>query len=278
MVVGSRGYLGPHVVKLLQEASHDVIEVDAGFWGQSIPAGVYKGHHVHPSWVREKQVDAIVYLGAIAHDPEGLVPEEAHYRHTRDEPIQLAWTLEEIPFVFASSLSVFDKGAAIYPHCKRCAEARLFQLPNTSILRFGTLYGPGVTPEYYRPHLLLNRMVYTALKSGKVEVFNPSARRPVLSVIDAAWHIAAETCVMLGGGPGRKASNHYMACATILEYGQRVCAVTGAELVVSDKPSPDTRDYGWGTYDLDYLDLIPLLNWTREHLDEIDLTRKQVIP
>lgn len=282
LVVGSRGYLGPHVVQLLQEASHDVIEADAGFWGQSIPPEIKKdaSKRGFREWAIEQKPDAVVYLAAIAHDPERKFSDGVHLRHTAHAPQDLADWLPGVPFVFTSSLSVFDPGKDIYPYCKRGAEDWLFNfVAGCSILRFGTLYGPGVSAENYRPHLLLNRMCYTALKHGKVEVFNPAARRPVLCVDCAANVIENQLDWMLfgGGRPGRTADNYFDTCATVLQYGQKVAELTGAELVVRETPSPDTRDYGWGKPNLDSLDLVPLLDWTRAHLDEIDLTRRQVI-
>ena len=288
LVVGSRGYLGPHVCSLLKESGHDVVEVDAGFWGQPLGTAICKDASTEEfrRWAVELGPDAVVYLGAIAHDPEGKIDEDLHCRHTAEAPQELAGRLPDTPFIFASSLSVFDragndasKHSSVYPACKRGAEAGLFTWGrNASILRFGTLYGPGVTPEYYRPHLLLNRMVYTALKHGKVEVFNPKARRPVLSVERAAAIIKERTTRGLCGVPGRTAENHYDVSGTVLAFGARVAELTSTNVELSGT-SPDTRDYGnWPSGGPEDIDLIPLLDWTRAHLSEIDLTRRQVIP
>lgn len=282
LVIGSRGYLGPHVVQFLREADYGVVEVDALLWGQEPMPGVEvrdASTKDFTGWVKDLQPDAIVYLGAVAHDPEGLVPPDQHIRHTFLGPVRVARAMPDIPFIFSSSLSVFSTTDDQYPSLKASVETELLRrrFTKTHILRFGTLFGPGVTPEYYRPHLLLNSMVYDGIKKGLVTVRNDYMSRPVLDVrVAANWIL--HTLNWSWKEPGRTTENYYSTCGRIRQYGEVVAGILQVPLVSG--LSEDKRNYGWGEFQSSrlYIPIRELVNWTREHLNEIDTEKKQVFP
>jgi len=279
LVVGAAGYLGRHVWKQLEERGHEVVAVDGLFWGQPPPPGLIKAEVLgsrYAELVSEHRPESVVWLGAIAHDPEKRVPWDIAQRYTYRAPARCVGALPSVVqrFVFVSTLSVFTKGPGFdgYPRHKREAERAVFQEhKRASILRFGTLFGPGVDTDSYREHLLLNKMVYDGLKHGVVRVANPQARRPVYAVDMAARDVVEAAT----GDAPPGVENHFTFSRTIEEYGEEVSQMTNATLVV--EPGVDSRDYGWddGLGDSDVFgcllweDTGPLLEWTREHLEEI---------
>jgi len=274
LVIGAAGYLGRHVWRELEERGHEVVAVDGLFWNQPAPPGlivqvVETGRDLE-TLVKATGAEAVIWLGAIAHDPTGKIPLWTAERYTRAAAVAaLGWMSRSV--VFVSTLSVFNtKKLEGYPHFKRMAETDLFQNPHVSILRFGTLFGPGVDTDSYREHLLLNKMVYDGLKHGVVRVANPKARRPVYAVDMAARDVVEAAT----GDAPPGVDNHFTFSRTIEEYGKEIAQMTNATLVV--EPGVDSRDYGWDD-DLDpdvfgcllWEETGPLLEWTREHLEEI---------
>ena len=99
LVTGHRGYIGPHLVKLLQEAGHHVTGVDIGYFDacqwetlpladreikadfRSLTEGDLEGY------------DCICHLAAISNDPMGDLDEKLTYDTNRDGSIELAQRL-----------------------------------------------------------------------------------------------------------------------------------------------------------------------------------------
>jgi nucleoside-diphosphate-sugar epimerase len=274
LVVGAAGYLGRHVWRKLEERGHEVVAVDGLFWGQPKPPGLFE-MKVETSedmlaLLGPEEVDSVIWLGAVAHDPEKKIPAATHKWWTQTAPGRCLYVCSGIRKVFVSTLSVFNKSTEGYPGYKRGAEVALFHHRNMNIVRFGTLYGPGVDVESHREHLLLNRMVYDALKNGFVRVANPAARRPVFPVDEAANDVILAA---LGDQP-TAVGNSFTFCRTILEYGQVVSKMLKVPLTVEE--GVDTRDYGWddgmGQNGVEQWlpdELAPLVEWTREHMEEI---------
>jgi nucleoside-diphosphate-sugar epimerase len=59
---------------------------------------------------------------------------------------------------------------------------------NYYALRFGTVNGPS---ENLRLDLMINRMVWSALTRGKVQMANPNVRRPILGISDLCRTVEA---------------------------------------------------------------------------------------
>src|SRR5688572_30874595 len=77
LVVGAAGYLGRHVWRELEGRGHEVVPVDGLFWGQAAPPGLVHTTvktGVFEALLENHHPDSVVWLGAIAHDPEGKVP------------------------------------------------------------------------------------------------------------------------------------------------------------------------------------------------------------
>lgn len=280
LVVGSCGYLGNRLVQAARP-HFDIVGVDALLWGQAGDPDTIVADASHPDFVGRVQdinPDAIVYLGAVAHDPDHQISQNDHWRHTYFAPVNLAAAFPKTPFVFASSLSSFQPASGLYPALKRLAEEDMLALDNVSVLRFGTLYGP--TPgrvERHRTHLLLNSMVYSALVNKEVVVRNQHSRRPVLDLTHAVSTIIRTVHRFFAGSPfpGREAMNLFDTCGTVGQIGRVVADRLNCGLKIEE--GTDTRDYGWGKFNPEALDLDPLVEWTKGNCVFLSLQKRKLV-
>lgn len=271
-VIGSEGYLGSEVVDLAVTEGHEVIRIDAGVHGQHLSRDV---RQVFTSMGQVNVIDltrpdAVIDLAAYAHDPLGKVPFRAMVENNWYRPTDVAQECvkRDIPYTVASSMSVFSPEGA-YPQSKRHMEADLLALhaPSLiSIVRLGTLFGPARVSSY-RPHLLLNGMVLTAVADNCIHVSNPRLHRPVFPVRRAAYRLLQTVTLP---GPKGDIQNSWTASGSLSEYAELVSKETGASIEMG-KAGPDTRDYGWPGRPVSELGLYveELVAWTRENLAKI---------
>jgi len=277
-LIGAEGYLGQHTRAELKNAGYNVFSMDALLWeGQVAEEGTWVGDAASEEGLavlKDVAPDCIVYLGAVAHDPGGKTPREFAKYHTAYAPMTIRDRFRSTPFVFASSMSVFDSNwkRDSYGGDKDLAEGWIHE-KNSAILRFGTLWGPGHTVGSFREHLLLNSMVLSAIRERKVYVRNPKARRPLYEVESAADRVVNAVRGFFGntGFFGGTIENHYEEMRTIKSYGDGVArAYHGVEVICEE--GVDKRDYTFGT-DTDWYPLWPdiatLAQWLEEHKGEI---------
>lgn len=252
-LVGAEGYLGGVTRAQLRRAGYNVVSVDSLLWkGQEAEEGTWVGDASSPegiAFLEGVAPDCIVYLGAVAHDPAGAVPRAFAAQHTREAPLVVRSHFLRTPFVFVSSMSVFDVNLKrdSYGRDKQGAERVLRDTEEKSvaILRFGTLWGPAQTVGSFREHLLLNSMVLGAVRSGIVSVRNPKTKRPTYRVSDAAADILRAVSGFLGEGvfAGGTISNCYSRMGTIEQYAAWVATHFDNCSVVTTEEGVDQRDY-----------------------------------
>lgn len=284
LVVGGEGYLGRHVVQELRERQHTVSVMDCLLWEgqQAAPetiqlcAGTVSANKL----IEQGLWDTVVYLGAIAHDPDGKLGAREQGEFNYSYPILCARACREARarFIFVSSMSVFAKGvnaggAGIedYPNQKLAVEQWLFSYMKPSqfsILRFGTLYGPPCGGlDSYREHLLLNSMCLAAARGGPIIVRGGEQVRPVYSVDEAAVDVVD---VVLAGAEeaGGAVQNHYGNCARVRDFALAVNDYFGVS--ISEEATKDSRSYGvaYRTPVEPYF-LAGLAGWSRENKDKI---------
>lgn len=275
LVVGSEGYLGRATCKELRCRGHEVLRLDAGMHGPVEEGVLWSRGDLsrHP----ELAYDAVIWLGAVAHDPAGVVGKDLMNEWVWRKPVRAAyWCAQRgILFVVASSLSVFSD-VGHYPAAKRALEHALTAIPRwerfVSVLRFGTLYGavPGAHPAGYRPHLFLNRMVLDGVRGKPIQVSCPAARRPVLHVVQAAASLVL--CVE-ADRPRGVVMSLYETCGSLLQFAELVQEVVKEtpRIEVGSMPH-DGRDYGWGEFSGSWFaaGVKQLARWTSGHLAEIE--------
>jgi nucleoside-diphosphate-sugar epimerase len=207
LITGGGGYLGSTLSGELLKNGYEVDVVDRLNYGD---AGIkfhtgkrgYRFHKLDIADIGEVQrllgkTDCVVHLAALV--GESLCnsrPEETWRVNVEGTQSLVEMAGEEhLPVVFASTCSnygITDGWATeetslnpqgLYAKSKIEAERAISQLYFHTILRFATLYG--VSPRM-RLDLMLNEWTKDVLFNKCVEVYQPTAYRPIVHVRDAA--------------------------------------------------------------------------------------------
>lgn len=271
-VIGAGGYIGSRLVERLgNDPSLRVYGSDAYMYGQDVDAGprlVTPADHV--AYIRDLRPDKVVYLAAFAHDPHHrLTPEQIHRNN-------VAWPLEVtqycrrqgIPIQHISSLAVHSPTPG-YPEAKRQLEHVLMTdglHDGVNILRFGTLYGPGRSPESHRSHLFVNNIMLSLLRGLPVRIPAAEVWRPLTLIDDA---ITAIHEFLDAPAPYGEVRNVITAVTTVQDAAKQVAEQLELEPdYVLDYSDP--RDYGsdwpWSSR---IVNLYKLEHFSRQHGDAI---------
>ncbi|MFY0643131.1 MAG: SDR family oxidoreductase [Bacteroidia bacterium] len=210
LVTGHRGYIGPHLVKLLQEAGHEVTGVDIDLFDGCAWEEMPKADHELLMDFRDLSIDQIskhdcvMHLAAISNDPMGSLVEDLTYSVNREGSIELARKAKEagVPrFLFSGSCSVYGKGASLdldenaelnpitaYAHSKIATEKAVREMADESFcpsyLRNSTAYG--YSPNL-RIDLVVNNLLGCAFAKGDIRIMSDgSPWRPLVHCADIA--------------------------------------------------------------------------------------------
>ena len=119
LVDGDRGYVGAVLVPLFQQAGHEVVGLDAGWYDGCDFGAAPSGYESRTGDIRDQRpedlegFDAVVHLAAISNDPVGHLNPEATYSVNAHGAVHMARVAKEagVPrFLFSSSCSLY--GAA----------------------------------------------------------------------------------------------------------------------------------------------------------------------
>jgi nucleoside-diphosphate-sugar epimerase len=215
MVTGHRGYIGPHVVRIVQENGHQAVGLDTGLYRDCSISPVPEIPTVDRD-IREAEkkdftgVDAVIHLAGLSNDPLGEFDPQLTYDINCWGAVRVAEAAKAagVPrFVFASTCSVYgsqgdemiDETSATnpvtpYARSKLQAEGEIGKLADASFcpvyMRPGTAYG--ISPMV-RFDLVLNNLVAWATATHRVNVKSDgSPWRPLVHVEDiAAAFVAA---------------------------------------------------------------------------------------
>jgi nucleoside-diphosphate-sugar epimerase len=212
LVTGDRGYLGSQVSAVLERSAG----CDLGLFDTAGVAGPARDFRDLTA-ADLSGADAVVHLAAVPNDAAGDISPDATEDVNHRGSVRLARLARDAgvrSFVLASSCSVYGAAGDVaadesysptpltaYGSSKLAAEAGVLALAGPGFrpvaLRFATLYG--YSPSF-RSDLMVNRMVSTAWRTGKIHVSGTGAAlRPMLHVRDAASAIAAVLPVDLAG-------------------------------------------------------------------------------
>ena len=207
LVTGHHGYIGSVLAPTLRSAGHDVVGLDAFYYGGcdfGEAAEFEPALHVDVRDVRPADLEgfeAIVHLAALSNDPIGDLNQSWTYAINRDATIALAGAAKSAGvrrFVFSSSCSMY--GAAngdtelaedaplrpltAYAESKASAETALRELAGedfaTVSMRNATVYG--VSPRL-RLDIVLNNLVAWAHTTGAI----PEEVDSLIQVYEEAW-------------------------------------------------------------------------------------------
>lgn len=269
LVTGHRGYIGPHLVKLLQEAGHHVTGVDLGYFDSC---------HWEPLPVADREIqadfrslterdleglDCVCHLAAISNDPMGDLDEKLTYETNRDGSIELARRAKRagVPrYLFSGSCSVYGKGEKLdldetasfnpvsaYAVSKVDTEKQVAPLADSNFspvfLRNATAYGH--SPNL-RIDLVVNNLLACAIARGDIRIMSDGTPwRPLVHCHDIARAFlllataARETIHNQAINIGANEQNYQ-----VRDVGDAVARlVPNAKIVYTGEVGPDPRNY-----------------------------------
>lgn len=269
LVTGHRGYIGPHLVKLLKGAGHHVTGVDIGYFDSC---------NWEPLPVADKEIqadfrtlaerdlegfDGICHLAAISNDPMGDLDEKLTYDTNRDGSIELARRAKNagVPrFLFSGSCSVYGKGETLdldesakfnpvsaYAVSKVDTETNVAPLADKNFspgfLRNATAYG--YSPNL-RIDLVANNLLACAIARGEIRIMSDgSPWRPLVHC-----HDIARAFVLFAEAPREKIHNQAINIGAneqnyqVRDVGDAVQRlVPAAKIVYTGEVGPDPRNY-----------------------------------
>jgi len=209
-VTGHNGYIGAHLVELLQDAGHTVTGCDIN---------LFEGCEWEPFATPEKELikdvrdvteadleghDCVMQLAAISNDPMGNVNPELTYSINRDASINLAKMAKAAGverYLFASSCSTYGKGETLdldenaklnpitaYAYSKIETEQAVSELADENFtpayLRNSTAYGYS---PMLRIDIVANNLLGCAFARGDIRIMSDGTPwRPLVHCRDIA--------------------------------------------------------------------------------------------
>jgi nucleoside-diphosphate-sugar epimerase len=268
-VTGHRGYIGAHVVEVLQQAGHRVTGCDL-----SLFAGCEWEQPPSPEQELVKDVrdvtaadlaghDCVAHLAAISNDPMGELDASLTQKVNRDGSVHLANLAKQAGvarFLFAGSCSIYGKlgEAALdetaplnplseYARSKVEAEAAIRELANDdfspTFLRNATAFGHS---RMLRIDLVANNLLAAAHATGEIRIMSDGTPwRPLVHCRDIAHALLAsleaprETLHNVAVNVGADSANYQVR--DIAEAVKQL--VPEAEIVYTGEVGPDPRSY-----------------------------------
>lgn len=210
LITGHRGYIGPHLIKILKDSGHHTTGVDIGLfegceWDPMPEADVELKKDVRDLEVDDlKGFDCVMHLAAISNDPMGDINPEITYSINREGSIRLGELSRKAGvkrFLFSSSCSIYGKGAKLdldesdptnpltaYAISKIDTENALIDMADD---QFSPAYLRNATAYGYSPNLridlVVNNLLACAHARGDIRIHSDgSPWRPLIHCKDIA--------------------------------------------------------------------------------------------
>ena len=269
LVTGHLGYIGVHLVDVLQQAGHKVTGCDIGLfsgceWEPFAKPDVEFMQDVRSLSAKELAGhDAVCHLAALSNDPMGEIDQDLTLQVNRDASFQLAQKAKQagIPrFLFSGSCSIYGAGDKLdleetdplnpltaYARSKIETEALVSELADENFspafLRNATAYGHS---PLYRIDLVANNLLSSALAYGEIRIQSDGTpwrplihcrdiARAFLAFLDAPREAIHNQAVNVGGN-----SENYQ----VRDVGDIVQALLpAAKVVYTGETGVDPRSY-----------------------------------
>lgn len=270
-VTGHKGYIGVHLVELLQRAGHTVTGCDLGLFDGCEWEGYARPERELNKDVRDIVAadvdghDVVCHLAAISNDPMGDLNPEITYGINRDASIALAKTAKAAGvgrYLFSGSCSVYGKGdnpeialgetdtlnpLTAYAKSKIETEEQTAGLADDGFtvawLRNATAYGHS---PMLRIDLVVNNLLGSALSYGEIRIKSDgSPWRPLIHCRDIAHAFVAFSQADAGTINGQAVNiggntENYQ----VKDVGDQVeRLIPDAKVVYTGEHGEDSRDY-----------------------------------
>ena len=265
LVTGGAGYIGSAVVHRLLETGCEVRVVDLLVEGGNalITACKYPDFEIVTRDLRDERVaadvvagcDAIIHLAAIVGSPTcDLMPDVARSTNVGATETLLAARSPEQRLVLASTGSVYGavpsgycdestipSPTTLYGWTKLEAEQKASRMANSFIMRLATVFG---ISRKQRWDLLVNQLTLEAVTKGKIDLYQPHARRSFIHIDDLSKILCSAVLEWKPQAAGIINLGDSKLNLTKAEVARAICDETGADLTLDARGEDlDKRDY-----------------------------------
>ncbi len=268
-VTGHKGYIGSHLVELLNADGHTVTGCDLNIFAGCEWEPAAKPSHELTKDVRAVSKedleghDCVIHLAAISNDSMGALDPEITYSINRDASIRLAKLAKTagVPrYLFAASCSVYgksDKGEmceddevmplTAYAKSKIDTEVEVAKLADDhftpSFLRNATAYGHS---PMLRIDLVVNNLLASAISYGEIRIMSDGTPwRPLIHCRDIARAFVAfmnaPADVIRNKAVNVGANDENFQVCDIADYVQDL--LPNAKITYTGEVGLDSRDY-----------------------------------
>ena len=241
LVTGSRGYIGSRLRLMMEKNKINFIEFDRDI-GDDI---LDKTHLMN----KAKYADAIVHLaGMVGMDLCKKDPSGSYDINVKGTENVLSCGK---PIIFTGVLAGYDVSGIVdettpmvakndYYIQKKTAEDMMLKGGDAIVLRLGSLYGS--SPKM-RWDLMVHNFIVEAVKTGKIELFQPEVMRPISNIADVCNAIMVFGCNHRYIGNNLGIYNVVSMNTTKMKIAQEVANATGCKINIVNKSDPEGRNY-----------------------------------
>lgn len=265
LITGGLGYIGSRLVERLSKISPELklTIVDSGLYN-NYSVGLWLGDRatVHCYDCQHKfciqhllpEADVVVHLAAIVGQPAcDKRPYDAWATNAGATELLVNNLRDDQHLIFANTNSGYGikkdglcveedelHPISIYGTSKVAAENIVKKHQNHTIFRFATVFGKSPRMRY---DLMVNEFIYEIANKGRIDVFNPNARRNFVHINDACHAIAQAIYGKLPIGTYNCGNDDLNM--TKLEVAQTIFDAMDmpANITIIDGEDPDKRDY-----------------------------------